>query len=296
MRMHPDQVDVTTSVVARLVAEQFPQWRDRRIVPVSSHGTVNRLFWMGEEYVLRFPLQPNGTSPAELIAEQEHARRVAPHVTVGVPEPVAVGRAGLGYAGPWSVFRWIDGESADRATDYDAVVLAEDLAAFVLALHRIGTGGRTWAGTGRGGPLAERDEYVRRSLSEAGLIDTVRVQHAWERCLAATPRAGPDVWIHTDLMPGNLIMRGGRLTAVIDLGEGQVGDPAVDLMPAWNLLSGPARATYRRVLDVDDADWERGRGWSIVQAVPAVAYYVKTNPSMSHLATRTLAAVVDDFD
>jgi len=87
----------------------------------------------------------------------------------------------------------------------------------------------------------------------------VPAQHAWERCLAATPHAGPDVWIHTDLMPGNLIMRGGRLTALIDLGEGQVGDPAVDLMPAWNLLSGPARATYRRVLDVDDAAWERPR-------------------------------------
>jgi aminoglycoside phosphotransferase (APT) family kinase protein len=152
MRMHPDQVDVTTRVVARLVAEQFPQWRDRKIIPVSSHGTVNLLFRMGDEHVLRFPLQPDGTSADELIAEQEHARRVAPHVPLSVPQPVAVGRAGVGYAGPWSVFRWIEGESADRATDYDAVVLAENLAAFVLALRRIGTGRRTWAGSGRADP------------------------------------------------------------------------------------------------------------------------------------------------
>jgi aminoglycoside phosphotransferase (APT) family kinase protein len=93
-------------------------------------------------------------------------------------------------------------------------------------------------------------------------------------------------------MPGNLLVRDGRLVAVIDLGVVGVGDPAVDLMPAWNLLPAQAAATYRRVLRTDDAEWERGRGWALVQAIGALPYYQRTNPAMAETARRTLAAVL----
>jgi aminoglycoside phosphotransferase (APT) family kinase protein len=100
------------------------------------------------------------------------------------------------------------------------------------------------------------------------------------------------VWLHADLMPGNLLLRDGRLAAVIDWGAVAVGDPAVDLMPAWNLLPAGARDTYRRSLGVDDATWERGRGWAVVQASMALPYYVDTNPVMAATARHTLAAVL----
>jgi aminoglycoside phosphotransferase (APT) family kinase protein len=80
---------------------------------------------------------------------------------------------------------------------------------------------------------------------------------------------------------------------VIDFGSAGLGDPAVDLMPAWNLLAGPAREAYRRALEVDEATWERGRGWAIDQAILALPYYVRTNPVMAETARRTLAAVVE---
>ncbi len=134
---------------------------------------------------------------------------------------------------------------------------------------------------------------MRRALVEsAHLTDTVRLATVWERCLEAPSDAG-DVWIHADLMPGNLLVRDRRLAAVIDLGVVCVGDPAVDLMPAWNLLAGGARETYRRALGVSDATWERGRGWAIVQAIVALPYYVDTNPVMAETARRTLDAVLD---
>jgi aminoglycoside phosphotransferase (APT) family kinase protein len=138
------------------------------------------------------------------------------------------------------------------------------------------------------------DEWVRYSLSEsARLTDTVTLTRLWERCLATPLQAGPDVWIHADLMPGNLLLQDGRLAAVIDLGTVCVGDPAVDLMPAWNLLPAGARDTYRRALGVDDATWERGRGWAIVQAIGALHYYVETNPVMADTARHTLDAVME---
>jgi aminoglycoside phosphotransferase (APT) family kinase protein len=127
----------------------------------------------------------------------------------------------------------------------------------------------------------------------ADLIDVDAVASAWGECLTlgvAEPVAA--VWIHADLMPGNLLTRQGRLAAVIDLGGAGIGDPAVDLMPAWNLLSREAREVFRDGLGVSDATWARGRAWAIVQAIGALPYYVQTNPVMADTARATLAAVL----
>ncbi|MEV4825319.1 aminoglycoside phosphotransferase family protein [Micromonospora sp. NPDC049274] len=293
--MHADQVDVPVDAVAALVAAQFPRWRGLPVRPVSSAGTVHALFRVGAEVVLRFPLRPGADSDlrAELAREQEYAVLLAAHLPVAVPEPLGLGEPGDGYPGPWAAYRWIPGAPAqlDRVGDPD--VFASDLAAVVVALRGIDTGGRSWPGTGRGGPLADQDADVRAALAVSGeLTDTAALAEVWDRCRAVR-RDDPDVWIHADLMPGNLLVRDGRLVAVIDLGTVGVGDPAVDLMPAWNLLDAGSRETYRRALGVDDATWERGRGWALEQAINALHYYVETNPGMAGIARHTLRAVLD---
>jgi aminoglycoside phosphotransferase (APT) family kinase protein len=296
MRMHDDQVDITPGAVARLVASQFPQWRDLPVRPVASHGTVNALFRLGDEIVLRFPLRPSPDPGLrqELSAEQDTARRVAAHVPVPVPEPAGFGEPGDGYPGPWTAYSWIPGETVSSENIGDPDAFARDLAGFVSALHGMDTAGRTWTGRGRGGPLRLRDESVRRALAESvTLTDTVRLAGIWARCLEA-PHDAADVWIHADLMPGNLLVRDGRLAGVIDVEDVCVGDPAVDLMPAWNLLAPGPRQVYRRALGVSDATWERGRGWAIVQAIVALPYYVDTNPVMADTARRTLDAVLGE--
>ncbi|MBM7493653.1 aminoglycoside phosphotransferase (APT) family kinase protein [Micromonospora luteifusca] len=294
MRMHTDQVDVSANVVAALVAEQFPQWRALPVRPLASTGTVNALFRLGTEIVLRFPLLP--TDPelhAELRREQEYAELLTAHLPVAVPEPLGLGEPGAGYAGPWTAYRFIPGETAqlDRIGDPDT--FARDLAGVVTALRGIDTGGRAWPGFGRGGPLVAQDAGVRSALAlSGGLTDTGRLAEVWDRC-RDTPGHDAAVWVHADLMPGNLLVRDGRLAAVIDLETVNVGDPAVDLMPAWNLLDAEARETYRRALGVDDAMWERGRGWALVQAINALPYYIETNPVMAGIAQHTLRAVLD---
>ena len=266
MRMHDDQVDITPVTVARLVASQFPHWRDLPVRAVTSHGTVNALFRLGDEIVLRFPLRPGPDAGRreELRAEQDTARRVAAHVPVPVPEPVGFGEPGEGYPGPWTAYSWIPGETASRERIGDPDAFARDLAGFVSALHGMDTGGHAWNGRGRGGPLQRRDESVRRALAEsARLTDTARLAWIWVHCLQAS-RDAADVWIHTDLMP------------------------------AWNLLAPGPRQVYRRALGVSDATWERGRGWAIVQAIVALPYYVDTNRVMADTARRTLDAVLDE--
>lgn len=293
MRMHADQVDLGVDTVRRLVADQFPRWRSLPVRPVASDGTVNALFRLGDETVLRFPLRPGPDTRNELVREQENARLVAPYLPLEVPTPIALGEPGAGYPGAWAAYRWIPGTPAGLADGFDLDALARDLAGFVRAFHAVPTDGRRWDGTGRGGPLRERDDTVRQALAASThLVDTDRLGEIWARCLDAAPHLGPDVRIHADLMPGNLLVRDGRLCAVLDLGTAGVGDPAVDLMPAWNLLPAAARETFRRELDVDDAAWQRGRGWALSQAISALPYYVDTNPGMAETARRTLAALL----
>ena len=50
------------------------------------------------------------------------------------------------------------------------------------------------------------------------------------------------MWVHGDLLPGNLLVVEGRLAAVIDFGALNAGDPACDLQPAWNVQASHALA------------------------------------------------------
>ena len=136
---------------------------------------------------------------------------------------------------------------------------------------------------------------MRRSIEQLGeRIDGPATLHAWEESLDAPTSQGDAVWVHGDLLPGNLLVVDGRLSAVIDFGGLNVGDPACDLQPAWNVFTGPSRERFRAELEVDDAAWLRGRGWALRQAIPALAYYWQTNPGMLRQASFALHQVLVD--
>jgi aminoglycoside phosphotransferase (APT) family kinase protein len=143
--------------------------------------------------------------------------------------------------------------------------------------------------------LSEVDEAVRRSMAALeDHPDIGGITHLWSESLGAAAWDGQDVWVHGDLLAGNLIVRERRLHAVIDWGTLNVGDPACDLLAAWNVFSGSSRATYLEALTVDDDTWLRGRGWAIYQAVMALPYYRETNPGMVRQATHALEEVIAD--
>lgn len=306
--MHADQLEVSRSTVRALVADQFPEWADLPVTAVASHGTVNILFRLGDELVVRLPMQPDDPEVAtrRVAQEADAARLLLDRVPVPTPEPVALGRPGPGYPLPWSVYRWLPGANASPVVAAAAAMgqdppvvgpdLGADLAEVVLALRDIGTGGRTFSGEGRGGVLADHDAYVARGLaSSAGLIDTEALAGLWAR-VRTTPRHEPDTLTHGDLMPGNLLVEDGRLAAVLDVGGVGPADPALDLMPAWNLLGAGARSAFREGLGADDDLWDRGRAWALAQAIGCHAYYRTTNPVMSQTAHHTLTALLEADD
>lgn len=190
--------------------------------------------------------------------EAEWLPRLAPHLPLAVPVLVGVGTADFGYPWPWAVSRWLDGEVATVGAlsgSHEAVVA---LAEFLTALHRFDAE-TTEDLAGR--PLATRDAATRAAIAKVGdAFDTAAMTGLWDAALAAPDWDGPPVWFHGDFHTGNLLTTNGRLSAVIDFGELGAGDPARDLIIAFTLMSAETRATFRAVLDMDDATWTRGRG------------------------------------
>jgi aminoglycoside phosphotransferase (APT) family kinase protein len=206
---------------------------------------------------------------------------------------VAEGRSTDEYPLPWAVYRWLEGEHYDEALVDDERGAVEDLARFVRELRAGSVDGAP--ATGRR-PLAELDEGTRAAIVEAGdLLDTAAVLAAWDRALAAPVFTGDPVWIHTDLLRPNLLVHDGRLAAVIDFGAVGVGDPAADVIAAWTVFGAAGRARYREALDVDDATWERSRGYALTQAALIVPYYRETNPAFTASAQRTIGEVLADL-
>lgn len=104
------------------------------------------------------------------------------------------------------------------------------------------------------------------------------------------------MWIHTDLLRPNVLVRSGRICAVIDFGSVGVGDPAADVIAAWSVFDRTGRRVFRSALDVDDGTWNRARGFALHQAAMIIPYYVETNPEFVALAKRTVEEVLADED
>lgn len=272
-RMHEDELPLDASLVRRLIAEQFPAWQGLPVRRVEPSGTVNAIFRLGDDLSARLPRREGPTEAGS--KELEWLPRLAPLLGVDIPLPVAQGRPGDGYPWFWEIHSWVRGETVP-VESIDAIQAARDIATLVAALQRIDPAG---APAGRGIPLAHLDPHFHHWL--ARFPGDRLVEAEWNRALSAPPWQGPPVWHHGDLDARNWVVRDGRISGVIDWGSMGVGDPACDVMVAWKFHSPAARDAFREALRVDDATWERARGWAVYQAVAALAYYTReNNPSL----------------
>ncbi len=269
----PERIEVSTAQARRLVEEQCPQWANLRIEPVANGGWDNRTFHLGTDMLIRLP---SAAEYAEAVdKEQRWLRALAPQLPLPIPVPLAQGKPNAEYPYPWSVYRWIDGETAKADRISDPVELAVDLAEFLAALQGVETAGGPAPGVHnwfRGGTLRTYDGMTRRALESLhAYIDVALARDAWEHALA-TPWDGVDRWFHGDIAEGNLLLENGQLSAVIDFGTCGVGDPACDLAIAWTLLTAEGRQAFRSGLSVDSDSWVRGRGWALWKALVTCSY------------------------
>ena len=300
-KLHYDEVDIDLALVQHLVTTQFPHWSHLELSLVKDSGTDNVMFRLGDSMSVRLPRKAD--AEPSITRECTWLPKLAPHLPLAIPEPFAKGKAEVekdgGYPFSWSICSWHEGTNASLDQITDPHQMAVDLADFITALQTIDAtdGPLPKHPLHRGAPLTGRDEVTRTSIKELeGMIDTETALAVWEEALELPTWQKPPVWIHGDLHYGNLLAHNGKLTAVIDFGAMRVGDPACDLMTAWNLFTVDIRKTYRAALKMDDEIWLRGRAWALSVAVHALPYYKDSNPFLANLSRYTINEVVTDYN
>jgi aminoglycoside phosphotransferase (APT) family kinase protein len=295
--MHDDEVAIDRELVRRLLATQVPELAHLPLTQVTAWGTDHAIFRLGEDLSVRLP--KIGWAAGQGDREQRWLPLLAPALPVAVPVPRFVGEPAFGFPFRWYVSPWLDGHNPDPARQ-DLRQLAADLAAFVRAMQAVDPANAPKPeGQERGGPLVNADAATRlraeQLRGELG-VDVDGLLAVWDAGRDAAGWDGPPRWVHGDLMDGNLLVRNGRLAAVIDWGGLKAGDPAVDLMAAWSLFDADSRRTYREALGfVDDAMWLRGRAWAASAALQALPYYKDTNPDIVARSWRAVRHVLDDW-
>ena len=289
---------IDAGLVRHLLRRQFPQWSGLAVRPVARDGWDNRTYRLGAALSVRLPTAAGYGAAVE--KERIWLLTLAPHLPVAIPEVVATGAPDCGYRHPRSVRLWIEGERADVARLEGSVDFARMVADFARALHAIEPADGPVAGAHsfhRGADLRRYDAETRESLGAlAGRIDTGRARAVWEAGLAAT-WAGAAVWFHGDIVPGNLLVRDGKLAAVIDFGTSGVGDPACDLVIAWAFFHGAARAAFLEAVAPDRGMAARGRAWALWKAVIVLRAALDAGEGAAERESRaTLAALLGGAD
>lgn len=290
---HPRQI--STAFVQRLISDQFPQWADLSLSLVVSSGTANNLFRLGEDMTVRFPQSPDAVHYAE--KEHRWLATLAPQLPLPIPVPIAKGEPVDEFPWIWGVYNWLQGDDGWARPFEDLNTMAEDLAGFMTAMQAIDPTGGPASGKNnnyRGIQLSKLDLPFRSSVEELGnRINKDAVLAIWDR-VSQQPLWNEARWIHGDLHPGNLLSHKQKLSAVIDFDYLGVGDPACDLMPAWHVFDAESRQIFRDRLNVDDATWARGQGWSLLQAIRALPFYWDKNPVMVQMSKRTLREILSE--
>jgi aminoglycoside phosphotransferase (APT) family kinase protein len=288
-------VVIDVSVARRLVDSQFPQWADLPIAAVEFDGWDNRTFRLGSELTVRLP---SGDWYAQQVEkEQRWLPRLAPRLPLPIPVPVAQGTPDAGFPYPWSVYRWLDGELASNARIGDLTGFATTLAGFLNVLGRVDATGGPEPGQHnffRGGPLATYEGEALEAIDALGNeVPVEAVKRAWDDAMASSWDREP-VWLHGDVASGNLLVREGRLAAVLDFGTSGIGDPACDTVIAWTFLSGSSRDRFRAELDVDADTWSRGRGWGLWKALITLVGYLERDAPEAAVARRDIDRILAD--
>ncbi|MDV6376135.1 aminoglycoside phosphotransferase family protein [Deinococcus arenicola] len=293
LKMHPDEIHTDAELAQRLLAAQFPQWAGLTVRRVKSFGTDNALYRLGDELMVRLPRI--GWAVGQVEKELDWLPRLAPHLPLRVPQPLALGQPGGSYPYTWGIYRWLPGEMLSLSEMAARPELAGQLADFVLALRACGQTDAPRADN-PATELHELDPYVQAGIeASAELLDaTTRAQitAVWDAAMQLPGWTAPLIWVHGDLHSSNLLWDGKRLTAVLDFASLELSDPAVDLMPAWNALGTESRRIYRNELQPDDATWAHGRARALAKALFALPYYQHTNPEIMERSWHTIGEVL----
>ena len=264
------RLEITTQIATALIAEQFPQFAHLHIRPVDHSGNDNRTFRLGSEMSIRLPSAEEYVRQVQ--KEQKWLPKIAPHVPLPIPQPLARGMPSEVYPWNWSIYKWLEGESANslELSDTHLETIATQLAQFLRKFHTFNAAGAPAPGLHNWWRAAHTSVYdaETRSLIEKlkNFINVDNARSLWQKAIDSKWDKDP-VWVHGDVASGNLLVKDNRLAAVIDFGCMGIGDPACDLTIAWTFFRGKSREIFKANMFLDEETWARARGWAMWKAL-----------------------------
>lgn len=301
--LHENEVAIDETVVLSLLESQCPQWAGLSLSPAGA-GTDNVMYRLGDDLLVRLPRTAD--KARSLQKEWQWLPRLAPLLARPIPEPVYTGTPATTFPLEWSVYSWIDGDTAGPDTVRDWATLGADLAAFVQELRGIDLMGatrtrdlRSYRGNRlQGGPKQAHVRLAKENFDKCrplvgSRLDLDTLEQMWLAALALPEPSEPHVWLHGDLKPANLLVRDGKLHAIIDFGSLSIGFPEGEHTTLWE-LPAPARQAYRNAMNIDDETWARVRARAIVGSLVGILYYWHAWPAFAAECQARLQEILTD--
>lgn len=288
---------ITPTLAKKLITTQFSEYAHLTVREVEQQGHDNRTYRLGKDMIIRMPIAENYA--LKVPKEQELLPKLAKHLSIKIPTPIKMGKPSADYPYPFSIYKWLDGRSANHVTLDNKTLenIALSLATFLKELQEITDvdgpkpGQHNWW---RGDLLSIYDKDAREQIANLEyVIDSNSALDLWEIACATQWNKKP-VWIHGDFAAGNILIKNNKLSGIIDFGGMAVGDPACDLVIAWTYLSGKARETFMRKINLDTDSWTRARAWALWKATFELCQIEDKNSSEAALQKRIIGSVLNN--
>lgn len=221
--MHHNELIINNSTVKALIKTQCPQWKNLPLELVSSSGTEHTLFRMGNDYIIRLPRVEwtSGNVNKNVEKEFKWIPQISNFLKIPISKPVFKGHSDQNYPWSWTIIKWNDGQTPNFEKENEYTLLAQDVAYFLNDLHKIKLSGPV---SRRGIQLKELDTETTKAISKLnGEIDTKYVTNLWNKLSNTPVWSNSPTWLHGDLLPGNILVKNNRLSAVIDFSDVGVG-------------------------------------------------------------------------
>ncbi len=258
-------MNIDTTLAKKLISEQFPKWKNLPISAVKQSGWDNRTFHLGNEMTIRLP--SNESYAPQILNEYQWLPKLAKNITTcQITTPIALGQPSPSYPWHWTINQWIKGETASITQITDLNQFAQDLANFLTQLQNTDPTNGPSPGPHnfhRGGDLNAYNQDITEAIPKIkNKKEQTIANQLWLYALS-TQWEKPPVWVHGDLATGNILIKNGKLTGIIDFGQLTTGDPACDLAITWNLFTGESREHFKNTLQLDKNTWIRALAWTL---------------------------------
>ncbi|MFJ7915647.1 MULTISPECIES: aminoglycoside phosphotransferase family protein [unclassified Lysinibacillus] len=290
-------IKIDVDLVSKLINSQFPEWSNLEIKPVKKSGNDNKTFHLGNSMSVR--LSSDEVYVPQVEKEQKWLPILAKYLSTPISEPLAKGEPSGDYPHPWSVNKWLDGEIVTIENIDDPNQFANELGGFLVELQSIDASEGPIAGEHnfyRGGDIVVYDDECRDAINNnVTTFNKHILEEIWE--LALTSKwAGEPVWVHGDIAPGNILIKNGKLRAVIDFGILGVGDPSCDAAMAWTFFDDKSRKTFKNALNFDEETWNRARGWALWKALITYDYNKQSNKAVADEQCNIINVIINDYE